>query len=169
MVSMGPNSYERLYFHMTDFKDLRSSSKVSKVNDNSILDILNKTQELSKFRELVHHSQYENKLNFCGGQVTLFVPIDDAFPDGFIEELDMHQANMYILANTIDRVIPSDLLEYSPYSIFPTKFTTPNYIKVKNIHGSTYINGCKVIIKDIIARNGIIHIVDSLNIPQYYI
>jgi hypothetical protein len=76
---------------------------------------------------------------------------------------------MYILANTIERVIPSDLLEYSPYSVFPTKFTTPNYIEVKNINDITYINGSKVIIKDILAKNGIIHVIESLNIPQYYI
>lgn len=169
MVSLSPNSQERLYFHMTDFKDLRNSSKVSNVIDNSILDLLNKTEELSKFRELVRLSQYESKLNDCTYGMTLFVPIDDAFPGDFFNEVDKHQANMYILANTLTRVIPSDLLEYSPYSVYQTKFTSPNYIKVKNIHGSTYINGCKVIIKDIIARNGIIHIVESLNIPQYYI
>jgi transforming growth factor-beta-induced protein len=170
MVSMGPNSHSRLYFHMSDFKDLRSNSKTIKVTENSMLDILNKTEEFSKFRELVHHSQYESKLNDCNVTTTLFVPINEAFPDNFMDELDRQQANMYILSNMLeDRVIPSELLEHSPCSIFPTKFTTPNYITVKNINGSTYINDCKVIIKDIITKNGIIHIVDSLNIPKYYI
>ena len=166
---MGPNSYSRLYFHMTDFKDLRSTSKSVKVTENSMFDIINKTEEFSRFRELIHHSQYESKLNDCNSHTTLFVPVNEAFPNGFLDELDRHQANMYILANTIERVIPSDLLEYSPYSVFPTKFTTPNYIEVKNINGITYINGSKVIIKDILAKNGIIHVIESLNIPQYYI
>ncbi len=167
---MGPNSYSRSYFHMTDFKDIRGNSRSIKMVENSILDIVNKAEEFSKFRELIHHSQYESKLNdCCYVNTTLFVPVNEAFPVGFIDELDRHQANMYIVANTIDRVIPSELLEYTPYAIFQTKFTTPNYIKVKNVNGSTYINDCKVIIKDIMANNGIIHVVDSLNIPEYYI
>jgi uncharacterized surface protein with fasciclin (FAS1) repeats len=155
---------------MSDFRDIRSDSRSIKVNENSMLDILNKTEEFSKFRELVKHSQYESKLNDCNVATTLFVPVNEAFPEGFIDELDRHQANTYILANTLtDRVITSELLELSPISIFPTKFTTPNYIVVKNINGSTYINDCKVIIKDILTKNGIIHVIEKLNIPQYYI
>ena len=42
-------------------------------------------------------------------------------------------------------------------------------MKVTNVNGSTYINGCKIIIKDIMAKNGVIHVVDKLNIPEYYI
>lgn len=170
MVSMGPNSQSNLYFHMTDFQDLKTNFRRLKITENSMLDIINKNNDLSNFRELVRHSQYESKLNDCNTTTTLFVPINDAFPKGFIQELDRYQANMFILSNMLnDRIIPSELLEYSPYSIFPTKFTTPNYITVKNINGETYINDCKIIVKDIHTVNGIIHIVDRLNIPQYYI
>lgn len=171
MVSAGPNSYSRQYFHMSDFSDIRSSTRSSKVVENSFLDILNKTEEFSKFRELVRYSRYENKLNDCNFQATLFVPINEAFPEDFFEELDTHQADMYILSNMIfySRVFPSELLELSPISKLPTKFNSPNYIIVKNVNGSTFINDCKIIIKDIIAKNGIIHVVDKLNLPQYYI
>jgi len=170
MVSMGPNSQSTLYFHMSDFKDLRSDFRRMKINEDSILDILNKNPEFSKFRELVSHSQYESKLNDCNTTTTLFVPINDAFPEGFIQQLDRYQANLFILSNMFgDRVIPSELIEYSPYCIFPTKFVTPNYITVKNINGNTYINDCKIIAKDIYCKNGIIHVVDRLNIPKYYL
>jgi uncharacterized surface protein with fasciclin (FAS1) repeats len=163
MVSMGPNSYSRLYSHMSDFHDIRSDTRSTKVNENSILDILNKTEEFSKFRELLRHSQYV--------EITLIVPINEAFPDDFFYELDKYQASMYVVSNTIfgDRIIPSELLELSPISKISTKFNSPNYMIVKNIDGITYINDCKVIIKDILAKNGIIHVIDKLNLPQYYI
>jgi len=171
MVSMGPNSYSRLYSHMSDFQDIRSDTRSTKVNENSILDILNKTEEFSKFRELLRHSQYESKMNDCNAQITLIVPINEAFPDDFFYELDKYQASMYVVSNTIfgDRIIPSELLELSPISKISTKFNSPNYMIVKNIDGITYINDCKVIIKDILTKNGIIHVIDKLNLPQYYI
>ena len=171
MVSIGPYSCSRLYSHMSDFQDLRSSTRSSKVNENSILDILNKTEEFSKFRELVKYSRYENKFNDCNYEATLFVPVNEAFPEDFFDELDTHQADMYILSNMVfySRIFPSELLELSPISKLPTNFNTPNYIIVKNVNGSTFINDCKIIIKDIIAKNGIIHVVDKLNLPQYYI
>ncbi len=171
MVSMGPNSYSRLYSHMSDFHDIRSDTRTAKVNENSILDILNKTEEFSNFRELLKHSQYESKMNDCNMQITLIVPINEAFPDNFFRELDSYQASMYVVSNMVlgDRIIPSELLELSPISKISTKFNTPNYMIVKNINGTTYINDCKVIIKDIIAKNGIIHVIDKLNLPQYYI
>ena len=169
MVSMGPNSYSRLYFHMTDFKDKRGNSRTIKINENSILDIISKTEEFSNYREIVSHSQYESKLNDVNIITTVFVPINEAFPPGYLDNLDRLQANVFIQSNNIERSITSELLEYSPYSICPTKFATPNYMRVTNINGSTYINGCKIIIKDIMAKNGVIHVVDKLNIPEYYI
>ena len=171
MVSIGPNSYSRLYSHMSDFRDIRSDTRKTKVVENSVLDILNKTEEFSKFRELLKHSQYEFKMNDCENKLTLFVPVNEAFPETFFEELDNHQANTYVLSNIIfnNRVLPSELLELSPIAKIQTKYNSPNYIIVKNVGGSTYINDCKVIIKDIIAKNGIIHVIDRLNLPQYYI
>lgn len=166
---MGPNSYSRLYFHMTDFKDKRGNSRTIKINENSILDIISKTEEFSNYREIVRHSQYESKLNDCSIVTTVFVPVNEAFPNEFLDNLDRLQANVFIQSNSIDRSITSELLEYSPYSILPTKFNTPNNLKVSNVNGSTYINGCKIIIKDIMAENGVIHVVDKLNIPEYYI
>lgn len=166
---MGPNSYSRLYFHMTDFKDKRGNSRTIKINENSILDIISKTEEFSNYREIVSHSQYESKLNDYSAIITVFVPTNEAFPNEFLDNLDRLQANVFIQSNSIDRSITSELLEYSPYSILPTKFNTPNNLKVSNVNGSTYINGCKIIIKDIMAENGVIHVVDKLNIPEYYI
>lgn len=166
---MGPNSYSRLYFHMTDFQDKRGNSRTIKINENSILDIISKTEEFSNYREIVRHSQYESKLNDCSIVTTVFVPVNEAFSEGFLDNLDRLQANVFIQSNNIDRAITSELLEYSPYSILPTKFNTLNNMKVTNVNGSTYINGCKIIIKDIMAENGIIHVVDKLNIPEYYI
>ena len=166
---MGPNSYSRLYFHMTDFKDKRGNSRTIKINENSILDIISKTEEFSNYRDIVSHSQYESKLNDYSAIITVFVPTNEAFPNEFLDNLDRLQANVFIQSNSIDRSITSELLEYSPYSILPTKFNTPNNLKVSNVNGSTYINGCKIIIKDIMAENGVIHVVDKLNIPEYYI
>ena len=108
-------------------------------------------------------------MNDCSIVTTVFVPVNEAFSEGFLDNLDRLQANVFIQSNNIDRAITSELLEYSPYSILPTKFNTLNNMKVTNVNGSTYINGCKIIIKDIMAENGIIHVVDKLNIPEYYI
>ena len=166
---MGPNSHSRLYFHMTDFKDTRGSSRLIKINENSILDIISKTEEFSNYREIVRHSQYESKLNDCNIISTVFIPVNEAFPKGFLNNLDRHQANMFIRANSIDRSITSELLEYSPYSILPTTFNTPNYLTVINTNGVTYVNGCRILVKDMMAKNGVIHILDKLNIPEYYI
>jgi uncharacterized surface protein with fasciclin (FAS1) repeats len=63
--------------------------------------------------------------------------------------------------------LPSEILEDSPSSFFYTYDDYSSRLFITNISGKTYINNSiKVIKKDILANNGIIHIIDGLIVPN---
>ncbi len=80
----------------------------------------------------------------------------------WIDALDIGDARRIIMGSTIKNRIPSEILTDSPSSYFMT--CNPQYrILITNENNVTQINrGCTVVMKDIMASNGIIHIVDKL-------
>jgi uncharacterized surface protein with fasciclin (FAS1) repeats len=83
--------------------------------------------------------------------------------------MDVSFARHIIKTSMLNKKIPSELLEDSPFSFFNTNDPF-NKLLISNINGETFINNnIKIIQKDIIATNGIIHIIDNLILPEYNI
>jgi len=168
MVSMGPNSQGTNFTHMFDFVDLRGKCIIPNVNSNSLMGVINNNPDFSKFRIVVKLAMMEDILESAQSDFTLFIPSDRAIKgltEDFFSSMDVSLARHIVKTAMINRKIPSELLEDSEASYFKTN-DLHNKLFVRNEGGITFINeGVKIIKKDIITSNGIIHVVDKLLWP----
>jgi len=100
------------------------------------------------------------------GPFTVFAPTDDAFaklPEGTVESLlgDIPSLKSILLYHVVSgKVMASDVVELDAA---PTLNGKDVMIKVDM--GNVYINDAQVIITDIEASNGVIHVVDTVILP----
>jgi transforming growth factor-beta-induced protein len=100
------------------------------------------------------------------GRFTVFAPTDDAFgrlPEGTIEALlaDIPQLTDILLYHVVDgRVLAEDVL-----MLEEAETLLGENISIQIIDGRVFINEAEVIIVDIIADNGVIHVIDSVLLP----
>ena len=166
MVSLGPNSQPCNLTHMFDFLE-RSKPSNTTLDPESLMGIINNTDDFSFFKYIVQNAMMCNILNSPESNLTLFVPHNGAFSEKDLQYMDISLARHIVRTSTLDKRITSELLEDSGASYFATK-DPPNRLFVRNLNGQTFINDhSKIVYKDIIASNGIIHIVDKLIIPEY--
>lgn len=151
--------------------------------DNGIVhvisSVLQPTAVNGTVREIImnspNHIIYESLLDFSNllnnlqgpGPYTVFAPTDNAFealPAGFIETLLADQTGA--LAN---------LLMYHQNSSIILTDNMSNGQKIAMINGDTvqvsinnqgiFINGARIITEDIIASNGVVHVIDAVLLP----
>jgi uncharacterized surface protein with fasciclin (FAS1) repeats len=100
------------------------------------------------------------------GPFTVFAPTDDAFaklPEGTVEALlnDIPTLTNILLYHVVSgKVMASDVVKLSSA---PTVFGKNVAIKV--VDGKVMINNSMVIIPDIEASNGVIHVIDTVLLP----
>lgn len=105
------------------------------------------------------------------GPFTVFAPTDDAFkklPSGTIESLLKPENKDTLKDILLYHVYKGDLTSKDLLKLDGKELTLANgkkaNISVKG--GDVFINDSKVIIKDIKASNGIIHVIDTVLIPR---
>lgn len=104
------------------------------------------------------------------GPFTVFAPTNEAFnklPAGTLDNL-LKPENKNALANLLTYHVTSGRVSSSELSNLNGKEINmlsgqPANIEVRN--GSVYIDGAKVIVADIQAKNGVIHIIDAVMQP----
>lgn len=169
MVSIGPNTQSHNFSHMWNIRDLRGQRPKQPECPNSLMSIINKTPDFSKFGYMVKLAKLDGIYSNLQANFTIFVPSNDAIKglgDEVFVNMDSSTARHIVLSSTMDRKIPSELIEYSPASYFYTK-DNPNRLFITNMSGKTSINtDIDVIHKDIMASNGIIHVINSLIWPE---
>ena len=80
--------------------------------------------------------------------------------------MDQGTAYSIVRSSLLKYRIPSEVLEDSPQAYYYT-MSEENRLMITNISGNTYINGnVKIIKKDILCTNGLIHVTDGLFIPN---
>jgi uncharacterized surface protein with fasciclin (FAS1) repeats len=167
MVSIGPNSQSGNLTHMFDFVDLRGQRAKAPIEPNSLMGVINNTSKFSFFKYIIEKAMMCDILSSSQADFTIFVPDNSAFLEKDIEDMDVSLARHIVRASTLDRKISSELLEDSVVSYFTTKDPS-NRLLIRNFNGDTFLNDyAKIIYKDIITSNGIIHVVDTLIIPEY--
>lgn len=105
------------------------------------------------------------------GPFTVFAPTDDAFkklPDGTLDDL-LKEENKDTLKDILlyhvskDKLMAKDVLELDGKEI---ELANGKKATITIKDGDVFINDSKVIITDIIAKNGIIHVIDTVLIPK---
>ena len=171
MTSQGPYTQSFNFTHMYNLGDLRSqSTKYKKITvcPNSLLDIIYNHPDFTKMKYMMEISGLESIYNNLQANFTIFVPSDKALSgirDDIFLNMDRGTARGIIQSSTLNKKIPSELLTDSMacyfYSLYP-----PNRLYMNTIRGELYINNdIRVIGKDILATNGIIHVIDKLIDP----
>jgi uncharacterized surface protein with fasciclin (FAS1) repeats len=106
---------------------------------------------------------------FAGeGAFTVFAPTDDAFaalPEGTVEALlaDIPALTEVLTYHVLDGVVPSETALTLDANMVETLSGKDFYVSV--VDGNLYINGAMVIIADIEASNGVIHVIDAVLLP----
>ena len=104
------------------------------------------------------------------GPFTVFAPTDAAFVS-LLEDLDITAAELLAnpdLANILlfhvipGRFLASDVIEAAPFYV---ETLSGVYLYVEVVDGKVLVNGAEVILPNVIASNGIIHVIDSVILP----
>ena len=101
------------------------------------------------------------------GPFTVFAPTDEAFaklPEGTIESLlqDKETLNKILLYH----VVPGEVTSKDVVKLKKAETLEGDYITIKSSDAGVMINNSKVITVDIMASNGIIHVIDTVLIPE---
>ena len=168
MTSVGPYHQKTNLTFMFDKSDLRGPLPQKVESPNSLSNIISMNPDFSKFRYILRLSKLDAIYNDIQANFTLFVPSDDALiniPESVFVNMDLLTARHIVKTSTLNSRITSDILSDSPCSYFMTN-NSANRLFVTNVNGqSTIDNHINVIGADIMAVNGIIHVVDGLIKP----
>ena len=100
------------------------------------------------------------------GPFTVFAPTDDAFaklPEGTVEALleDIPALTDILLYH----VVEGEVLAEAVVGLNEAKTLSGKYIDIRVEDGMVYINDAMVVITDIMASNGVIHVIDTVLLP----
>lgn len=135
-------------------------------------DIVNIAVNDSRFTTLVEGLKAAGLVDTLKGEgpFTVFAPTNDAFeklPDGTLEEL-LKAENKDKLTDILLYHVAKGKFDAKEVSNMDGKQITLANGKTANISvkdGEVFINDSKVIITDIMAKNGIIHVIDTVLLP----
>lgn len=100
------------------------------------------------------------------GHLTVFAPTDDAFaalPEGTVDELlnDIPTLTDILLYHVVEgKVMAEDVVELSE-----AETLLGENVSISVMDGKVKINDAEVIITDLEASNGVIHVIDAVLIP----
>ena len=100
------------------------------------------------------------------GPFTLFAPTDEAFaalPTGTVEGLlqDIPELSKVLLYHVVSGQVPASAV----VELTQAETVGGETVSIKVVDGNVFIDEAKVIIQDIQASNGIIHVIDSVLLP----
>jgi uncharacterized surface protein with fasciclin (FAS1) repeats len=103
------------------------------------------------------------------GPFTVFAPTDAAFaklPAGTIEELLKPENKEKLIAILTYHVVPGEVKASDVVKLSSAKTVNGQEIKITTTNGKVMANGSNVIKADINCSNGVIHVIDTVLIPD---
>ena len=102
------------------------------------------------------------------GPFTVFAPTDEAFaqlPAGTVESLLRPENKDQLIAVLTYHVVPGKVMAADVVKVDSAKTVNGQALSVKTRDGGVRINDATVTRTDIVASNGVIHVVDSVILP----
>ena len=131
---------------------------------NSIQNIIAAEDELDEFSRLLWISDLEKMLK-GDGPYTVFAPTNDAFQRLNIGRLEARSTDITVLTKMLlYHVAPGRLLlaDIDTLETIETSLGVPLTVTVS---GDTIrVNGARIIVSNIVGANGVIHIIDTVNL-----
>jgi uncharacterized surface protein with fasciclin (FAS1) repeats len=103
------------------------------------------------------------------GPFTVFAPTDDAFnklPAGTVETLLKPENKEKLKSILLYHVVAGDVTAAKVMKMFSAKTLNGQELKVMVKDGTVMVNEAKVIKADIAVSNGVIHVIDTVLLPQ---
>jgi len=144
--------------------DKKSNCKKEEKISKNIVDIVVGDQRFTTLSTALKAADLVDTLR-GEGPFTVFAPTNDAFaklPDGAIEEL-LKEENKETLAKILKyHVVPKKLLSEDALKLDgkEIEMASGQKAKLQVKDDALYINDAKIIIKDVLAENGVIHVID---------
>ncbi|HYW45381.1 MAG TPA: fasciclin domain-containing protein [Bryobacteraceae bacterium] len=103
------------------------------------------------------------------GPFTVFAPTDEAFaklPAGTVEDLLKPENKAKLAAILTYHVVPGKVMAKDVVTLNSAKTVNGEALTVKTEMGSVMVNNAKVVKTDILCTNGVIHVIDTVVLPQ---
>lgn len=134
-------------------------------------DIVDTAIEAGQFETLVAAVQAADLVDTLKGEgpFTVFAPTDEAFaalPEGTVEELLKPENKETLQAVLTYHVVPGQIMAADAMAADSATTVQGQDITITTMDGSVMIDDATVISADIEASNGVIHVIDSVLMPQ---
>lgn len=153
--------------------DIGTSNGVIHVIDTVIMpkDIVDRAAGVKDFSTLVAAVKAAGLVETLKGDgpFTVFVPTNDAFaalPDGTVETLLKPENKAKLSSILTYHVVAGNLLSEDVVNLKSAKTVQGQDVIIQVIDGTVMINGAKVVKTDVLANNGVIHVIDSVLLPK---
>ena len=103
------------------------------------------------------------------GPFTVFAPTDEAFaklPAGTVEELLKPENKSKLVAILTYHVVPGKVMAEDVVKLHEAMTVNGQELTVKAQMGSVMVNNANVVKTDILCTNGVIHVIDTVVLPQ---
>ncbi len=103
------------------------------------------------------------------GPFTVFAPTDDAFaklPAGTLEDLLKPENKEKLKAVLTYHVVPGRVMAKDVAAIESVKTVQGQSLQISIENGTPMVDNAKIVATDIEARNGVIHVIDAVVLPQ---
>jgi uncharacterized surface protein with fasciclin (FAS1) repeats len=103
------------------------------------------------------------------GPFTVFAPRDEAFaklPAGTVEELLKPENKERLVAILTYHVVPGQVMAKDVVSLSSAKTVNGKSVTISQQNGVVMVDNARVVKTDIAASNGVIHVIDTLILPQ---
>ena len=103
------------------------------------------------------------------GPFTVFAPTDDAFgklPAGTVESLLKPENKDKLKAILLYHVVPGDVTAAQVVKLSSAKTVNGQDVKIMVNSGTVMVNDAKVVKADVLASNGVIHVIDTVLLPK---
>ena len=103
------------------------------------------------------------------GPFTVFAPTNKAFeklPEGTVAELLKPENKEKLTAVLTYHVVPGKVLAADVLKLSKAKTVQGSDVEIKVDEGKVKVNGANVVKTDIVSKNGVIHVIDSVILPE---
>ncbi|XP_077340296.1 periostin isoform X4 [Lithobates pipiens] len=146
---------------------IHNFKEIIKPAEKSFFDILSLDRRFSIFLDLIQHADLKELLSGSGAW-TLLIPTNDAFKDLSSSDIEFLKSNKLALQNLLlYHLAPGVFISggFEPGVTNIVKSLQGKNLMFKLINDSISINGVPSKEKDLMATNGVIHVVDKLMFP----
>lgn len=140
-------------------------------NQGGSKDIVDTAVAAGKFNTLAKALQAAGLVDTLKGKgpFTVFAPTDAAFaklPPGTLEDLLKPENKEKLTKILTYHVVSGDVMAKDVVKMNSAKTVEGDDLKISTKGGKVYVNDAKVISPDVKASNGVIHVIDTVLLPQ---